>query len=287
MQRQPAGQGQQSLQHLLHSSGGSTPSGRQGSSSINDLQPNVSGSLPPRHSSEAAIARAQRPAHRSNQQQNIGPPDLPTGTDDPQPVGSWLDDDDYWHQRMQGTGAHGSHAANDPLLHMFPSQAPDATGCLPSSLSRPFSILPLPLPDVPFGEEMLDLHPSLSSPVIRLPGSDEPDMDANLPGSWSMMQLDILHDLPAPATHGGEGFAGPPAAVRGQQGRRARAQRRTTAPGQGLTRAISAPVLRRSTAAHRHQLHLQHHLQSEGFDFSIECALCMLQSLRTDRSLVA
>lgn len=203
----------------------------------------------------------------------MGPSDLPTAIGHPEPVGSWLDDDDYWHQRMQGMGAHSSHAANDPLLHLFSSQAPDAAGSLPSSLSRPFSTLPLPLPDVPYGEEMLDLHPSLSSPVIQLPGSEEPEVDATIAGSRSMMQLDMLHDLPAPASHGAEGFAVPPATMRGQRGRSRRVQRRSGPPGQGLMRATSAPILRRISTAGLQQLHLQHHLQSEGFDFSIECVI--------------
>lgn len=263
------GQGQPSLQHLLYSSGGSTPSGQQGSSSINDLQPVVSSSLPTHHSSQAA--RALRPSHwMISSKQHADPPNLLTAIADLEPVGSWLDDDMDWQQRAQGPGAHGSHAANDPLLHLFPSQAPDATGS--QSPSRPFSTLPLPLPDVPYGEELLDLHPSLSSPVIRLPGSFPPDLDDNLAGSRSMVQLDMLHEVPASAPRGAQGpFAGPPAAPRVPQGRGARVQRRTVSPGQGLMRATSAPVLRRGGAAGQHQLHPQHHLHSEGFEFSIEC----------------
>ena len=278
LQRQPAGPGQASLQHLLYSSGGSTPSHQQGSSSINDLQPRTSSSLPAQRSDQAA--RALQPSQCiSHSQQDARDLYMLAAIPDLEAAGRWLDEHGDWHQTVPEPGAHGSHAADDPLLDLFPSHTPEATGGLPSPLPRPFSTLPLLSPHAPDGREIFDLHPSLSSPVIRLPGSDVPEAEGNLAGSRSMMQLDMLHELQAPVPDDlllqAQAFPEPPALTQGPQRRGMRMQHRvyTHAPRQGLVRTTSAPVMRRNAAASRQQSHPAEdlHTQTDGFDFSIEC----------------
>ncbi|KAK9818440.1 hypothetical protein WJX74_000736 [Apatococcus lobatus] len=63
-----------------------------------------------------------------------------------------------------------------------------------------------------------------------------------------------------------------PAVMRGQQRQSVRVSRRAKAPGQGLMRATSAPVMRRSGAGSQQLSPGQDLAQAEGFEFSIDPA---------------
>ena len=260
LQRQSGELVQPSVQHLLHSSAASTPSGQQGSSSITD-EPGAASSFYPPRGLESGHSSFGRPGCLTWDNCRISPFDPALVLSDADPLGQWPIDG---HHSQFLPGAHGAWPGQgqDPLLDLHASSTSDPTA-LPGHISRPMSISPPPFDD--FGDDIFKMHESLSSPVIMLPGSDSAGRDtvheARRDASMHPPFLDPLWRAESSDERPNIGLRQGPGA-----------RRQNAIPlHQSLARSTSAPVIRRaSDPSGTEQPEMDLRLAAQGIEFSIE-----------------